>query len=237
MASVARILEALGTTIGGTCIGLAAGFAIAGPIGAIALSVPAGLNGAVAGISGIYDWRRFAGWFAFVADSSWGLVMTTLGLAVTGANALLPRARRVSSLSYRENRHVFDGGIALQRNMAMTIGNVTSNGDPSGTGLDRPFLDRHEGMHIWQSRVFGPVFPLVYVAWGALGAVAGCVVWLFRPHERLFDLVQAIAYYDNPFEYWAYRNDRNWPPAGAHPALLWPPRRTQQRGTAPPSVC
>ena len=30
-----------------------------------------------------------------------------------------------------------------------------------------------------------------------------------------------LAYYDNPFEYWAYNNDNNWPPSGADPSLRW----------------
>ena len=30
-----------------------------------------------------------------------------------------------------------------------------------------------------------------------------------------------LAYYNNPFEYWAYRRDRYWPPAGADQSLAW----------------
>lgn len=60
--------------------------------------------------------------------------------------------------------------------------------------------------------------------WGTVGAVVGFVVWLAHRDEPLAALVRTAAYFDNPFEYWAYRNDRNWPPAGAHPLLAWPPR-------------
>jgi hypothetical protein len=33
--------------------------------------------------------------------------------------------------------------------------------------------------------------------------------------------VETAAYYDNPFEYWAYRNDGRWEANGAHTALKW----------------
>ena len=105
--------------------------------------------------------------------------------------------------------------------MALTLGNVISNANPSGRGFNPEFLSRHEELHVWQARVFGPLFPLVYALWFAGGVVVGSLVWLVHRHEPWLDLVRTAAYFDNPFEYWAYRNDRNWPPAGAHPLLAW----------------
>ena len=40
--------------------------------------------------------------------------------------------------------------------------------------------------------------------------------------EDWWSLVETAAYYDNPWEVWAYRAQGNWPPANANPKLLWP---------------
>ena len=32
---------------------------------------------------------------------------------------------------------------------------------------------------------------------------------------------QGYAQQDNPFEYWAYKNDNKWPPSGINPSLSW----------------
>ena len=210
----------------GAMLGLGAGFLYGGPLGpvtALAGALAAGLNGLAAGARGIYDWRSLAGWIAFVADSTWALPMTALAVAVSGANVALPAAHS-SEMIRRRNRHVYDGGLKLQRGLAQTVGNVISNANPTGRGFNREFLSRHEELHIWQARVFGPVFPAVYLLWFAGGALVGTLAWLRHRDESYADLVRTAAYFDNPFEYWAYRNDCNWPPAGAHPLLAWPPR-------------
>jgi hypothetical protein len=225
---LAATAEATITAAGGAALGLAAGLVLGGPVGAVLGAAFAGLNGLAAGARGIYDWRSARGWVAFVTDSTWGLAMTALGVVLSGANVFVPATRHANELSRRQNRHVFDGGLALQRNMALTLGNVTSNGNPTGHGLNREFLTHHEGLHIWQARFFGPLFPLVYIVWGTSGAIVGALVWLFHRDESLPQLVQTAAYFDNPFEYWAYRNDSNWPPVGAHPLLAWGPKGSRQ---------
>ncbi len=63
------------------------------------------------------------------------------------------------------------GGATLRRGFTFTLGNVVSNAS-TGRGIpaDRQrLLDRHEGLHIWQSRTFGPLYQAVYVAWFVLG--------------------------------------------------------------------
>jgi hypothetical protein len=53
------------------------------------------------------------------------------------------------------------------------------------------------------------------------GAIVGTAVWLTDTNEDWYSLVETAAYYDNPWEVWAYTNDNNWPPAGANPKLVW----------------
>ncbi len=217
-------VEAILTTSAGSALGFVAGLLFAGPVGAVVGAFFGGLNGLAAGVRGIYDWRRPKGWFAFVLDSTWGLGMTSLGVLLGCGNIFKRSATHARDMSRRQNRHIYDGGFALQRGMALTMGNVISNANPSGHGFNPTFLSRHEELHIWQARIFGPFFPLVYLFWGAGGTLVGFLVWLRHRDQSLPDLIRTAAYFDNPFEYWAYRNDRYWPPVGAHPLLAWGPK-------------
>jgi hypothetical protein len=220
------LAEAVVTAAFGSWLGLVAGSLVGGPVGAVAGAALAAVNGLAAGYHGIYDWARPRGWLAFVADSTWGLVGTALGLGLLVANIGTRRATTIREETRRRNRHVHDGGLALKPLFALTLGNTISNANPSGRGVNPSFLSRHEELHVWQGRVFGPIFPLVYAVWWVGGVLVGTVVWLVHRHESWRRLVETAAYYDNPFEYWAYRNDENWPPPGAHPLLAWGGRRT-----------
>ena len=52
------------------------------------------------------------------------------------------------------------------------------------------------------------------------GAMAGAVLWATkRRGESFARVVESCAYYLNPFEYWAYSRDANWPPAALLPML------------------
>ncbi len=219
----AAVTGALGAGAGwmaGSVIGLA-------PVGAAL----AGINGAVSGYLGIYDWRHRRGWAGAVLDSTWGLVGTGLGLGLHAINLVWPGAGYVDELSRRRGRHVYSGGMALRGGFAVALGNVISNaggrvglrGESRRARRRRQFVTDHEELHIWQSRWFGPVFHLAYGAWLIGGGVAGAMLWVVVG-GRFLNAVETVAYYDNPFEYWAYRNDGYWPPRGVHPKLAWKPR-------------
>ena len=70
--------------------------------------------------------------------------------------------------------------------------------------------------------LWGLVSAAPLLAQESRGAIVGTVVWLTDIDEDWWSLVQTAAYYDNPWEVWAYRAQGNWPPAGANPKLLWP---------------
>lgn len=186
----------------------------------------AAASGWLAGWRGSYDWQRPSGLAAFVLDSSWALTGTSSGLALAGVQRAMPGSGYRSDLSRRSNRQVYAAGLHFDRDFALTAGQVVSNA-AGQVGLDGAagarrlrFIARHEEMHIWQQRAFGPIYPLVYGGWIIGGAVIGAVLSLRRGGE-LRRSVMTLAYYDNPFEYWAYRNDRYWPPRGADPSLAW----------------
>lgn len=214
-------LEGVAVAAGAATLGSLAGFLAGGPVGAVLGGSFAGLNGWLSGLRSVYDWSEFRGWFAFVTDATWGLLGTSLGVVLLVANILSPSARLESELSRRRNRHLHDGGLSLKPGFAFTLGPAISNGNPTGRGFNDSFLSRHEELHVWQNRLFGPFFQLTYLVWGIGGLVVAVCVWLRHRDVPLRRLVETACYYDNPFEYWAYVNDRNWPPPGAHPLLVW----------------
>ena len=203
-----------------TAAGAWLGWTVAGPLGA----VMGGMNGLIGGIHGIYDWSSPAGWFAFVSDSTWSLLGTSLGNVVHIINLFYKDANYRDDLSRRQNRNVYEGGFALKGDFAFTQGNVISNAGLGTGSVNASFIANHEELHVWQQRFFGPIFQAGYVVWAIGGVIVGSIVWLWHTDtgaSGLGSLIETAAYYDNPFEYWAYSNDNNWPPSGANPILTY----------------
>ena len=223
-----RWVEAVVVAAAGTALGWLTGFPldlewVGGSIG--------GLSGFIAGRKQIYDWKAVAGWAGFLLDSTWGLVGTAGSLFFHGLQKLMPTGIYRPELSTRKGRHVYAGGYRLKAGFATAIGNVITNADGL-SGLDgdggprrRLLIDRHEMLHVWQHRLFGPLFPALYTMWFVLGALAGLMVAAVAK-KPVAKSVLTVAYYNNPFEYFAYRRDEYWPPAGADKSLTWKPKRT-----------
>jgi RHS repeat-associated protein len=219
--SLLTALETALTTTIGMWLGGITGFLVGGPVGLVIGAAMGGMNGLISGMTGIYNWASIDGWFAFLSDSTWGLLGTSLGNLVHIINLFWPNSNYRSDLSHRQNRHVYEGGFALKSDFAFTQGNVISNAG-LGTGtVDASFIANHEELHIWQSRFFGPLFQATYVVWAVGGFLVGTVVWFFNTDEEYGSIIETAAYYDNPFEYWAYKNDSNWPPSGSNPVIAW----------------
>ncbi|MHC1729122.1 MAG: toxin TcdB middle/N-terminal domain-containing protein [Syntrophobacteraceae bacterium] len=214
-------LEAGLTTVAGMWLGGITGFLVAGPVGAIIGAVMGGMNGLISGVHGIYNWGSAEGWFAFLSDSTWGLLGTSLGNMVHVINLFYSDSNYRHDLSHRRNRHVYEGGFALKSSFAFTQGNVISNAGQGGKGINDTFITQHEELHVWQGRIFGPFFQATYVAWGVAGLIVGSIYWCFNSDQSWGSLVETSAYYDNPFEYWAYNNNSNWRPSGANSELAW----------------
>jgi hypothetical protein len=226
----ARITEGIAAGAGGGALAFLATLVAGVPV-AVACGAVAGGAGLVAGLRGVYEWRSVRGWGAWALDSTWGLVGTALGLLLTGANTVRRDSGYRPDLSRRRNRHVYERGFALQRGFAFTLGPVISNIATRGT-IRPGLLERHESLHVWQARWFGPLYQALYAIWAPGGIVVATVTWLRHREDRWWQLVRTACYYDNPFEYWAYRRDERWP-AGAHPRLAWKPRKGGRQ--APPA--
>lgn len=173
----------------------------------------------------MYQWRTVAGWYSFVADSTWAVAGTTLGNLVNILNMAWPRADYRADLSRRRNRHLYGGGVALLDRFAFTMGNVISNAGTTGRQPleEKPgLIELHEDLHVWQNRWFGPVYQAMYAVWAVGGLLVALAVWVFRKDRRpLAGLLRTAVYYDNPFEYWAYKNQGHWEDNGADSTLKW----------------
>ena len=209
-----------------TLEGFTGGLATAG-------ALVAGMNGLISGVTGVYAWRRVQGWLCFVLDSTWGLTGVAGGVLLHAVNAVYRAPGYVVEMSRRSNRHVYESGFSPRPGFALALGNVVSGGG-GGAGLrgDSPRAERrrrlvevHEGTHVFQNRLFGPLLPLGYLGWMVLAGAAGLLVWLIVERKHLWPILETFCYYDNPFEYWAYRKDDYWPPRGAHPRYVWVARR------------
>lgn len=177
-------------------------------------------------IFNIYDLSQPQGWVELALDYTWGLPTTTLGNAVQVVNLFWPGASYRRDLSYHQGHVIYDVGFHIvgsnADNTATTLGTVISN---AATGL--PTIDRrvipHEDIHIWQYRIFGPLMPISTVGWWAGAAVAATAICLLDPSRDLILTVQTLAYFDSPWEYWAYTATDDWPPPPdvAYPDLTW----------------
>lgn len=214
------MIEGVAVAVGGAALGWFAGAWLHPAVG-VAMAVVGGLNGAISGARRIYPWRRWSGAVGFVLDSTWACIPVATGL-VAHAVAAVSKGGFVPALSARQGRHVYRRGLVFRRGYALTLGNVVS-----GAGdVDRPRRARlvadHEGVHVWQARWLGPLYLLAYGVWAVLGAAVGLVAWLVRGRrEPVGQVVETCAYYLNPFEWWAYSRDANWPPSGVCDGLCW----------------
>jgi len=225
--SAGIVIETLAVAFAGGALGLALGSLIgaAGLLGVLAAA-----NGAITGRTGVYDWRRLNGWVAFVADSTWALIGTAIALVLHIAQLFYRSPRYRFDLSLRANLHIYEGGFSMKPAYAFSTGNVVSNAG-GNTGLDGDrgkrrwtFIQNHEFLHVFQNRVFGPAFQLAYVGWMLVGLLWGLVAWA-RYRRGLGRLIETAAYFNNPFEYWAYRRDDYWPPKDADARIVWGARR------------
>ena len=213
------MIEAAAAGAAGALIGGATGLIVGVPIPA---AVVGGLNGAVSGVRRIYDWRSATGAAAFVLDSSWALLSTAGGLAAHAVGRVRGTPGFSRELSERRNRHVYARGFQPRRGFAITMGNVVNGAGDVHHPRRVKLVTDHEDVHVWQARLFGPAYQMLYLGWMVGGSAVGAVGWLLRHRDQPFGkVVESYAYYLNPFEWWAYSRDDHWPPSGKLPGIGW----------------
>jgi hypothetical protein len=181
--------SAFGAYFGGTWL-LGGGVKAAAVVGAIAGAVGA-VYSAIAFGNGIYRLRFFSA-LGYGLDMTWSLLNTLAGvvwmIACRAAGATLTvndDTRRSGTFSYDKNPR--GGGYD-----ATTIGTVIGGGWSS-----------HEEVHVWQGRLFGPLYMVIYMIALGMNMLARLVT------GKTADLAFA-AYRRICWEDWAY-----W--AGTHP--------------------
>jgi hypothetical protein len=146
-----------------------------------------GTYSAIAIGRGIYGFGPFS-IIGYVLDMTWSLLNTTVSLLVwlpacmVGGGAFVEpdeRSRRSGTFVYAENPR--GGGYD-----ATTVGTVIGGGWSS-----------HEEVHVWQARLFGPLYLPVYVTSLLLNL-------LFRLCVGKLENIVEQAYYRVCFEDWAY---------------------------------
>ncbi len=218
--------ETLGTSAAGAVLGGVAGAMWGAPrLGAAVGAV----HGWMAGRRRVYGQDR-RGLVAFVLDHTWALPTTIAGTVTMALSELRHRAGGadpgfLESLSRRSDRFVFRRGLVLRRGFALTVGTVvTGAGGADGEITERreKLVTHHEDVHVWQARLLGPLYPLLYAAWFVGGVVVAVARRLTNRKTATFsDVVDRYAYYRNPFEWHAYTCDTNWPPHGVAPESVW----------------
>ncbi len=155
-------------------------------------TVVGAFTGFMAGLHQIYDWKKF-GILQLVGDTTWGLAGSTTGGLVAFINVFIG----TPAGDKRKGAHRYDPGFNLKEDFAFTQGNVMSRlsdreGDP---------LWKHERLHVFQNRLFGPGFILSYIAWMAVWIIPSFVASLAK---RDPSYIEGWTYRSNPWEVWAY---------------------------------
>lgn len=149
-------------------------------------------TGMMNGIWRIHSWKGL-GWIAFPLDVTWGLAGSTIGALLHLIN--FAWANHATETGYEAHR--YNSGMRLKSTFALTQGPVMSN-LPDAPG--RP-LYYHERTHVWQNRVFGPLFSLTYLGWMAIWLVPSIIGAIAARDAKVFE---CWCYYNNPWETWAY---------------------------------
>ena len=157
------------------------------------------LTGGLDGAWSIHRWRR-EGLPAFLLDVTWGLAGSSNAVLLHLTNLVCGRHAQ-GDTERRQGAHRYPSGFAPDAGFAFTQGSVMSNTGDAGPCSD---LVAHEQVHVWQSRLAGPLFWMTYLGWQAIAAplaAAGALVG----RRRVGQVVQWWAYYNNPWEIMAYR--------------------------------
>jgi hypothetical protein len=186
------------------CFGVPGEGAAASQYHAYLLAVGVGL-GIASGVNAIYS-SIFRGCFYVVGvvfliiNGTWGFIGNLLGLMTHFAS--LYSYKDFGKHHAASNRICFvcyEKGFSLKSNaagrFAFTQGAVMS--------ADSSSLRKHEGVHVAQHYLFGPIYPLSHFLWFVVMLVPG----LIGAASEKIDAGEGItrmSYYDNPWEVMAY---------------------------------
>ncbi len=178
------------------------------------LAAAAGINAILVAIFRGVHWA--AGWLLVPLNSSWGFIGNLLGLMthIASFNGYADHGAHHKA-SDRRYYVCYEKGLSLKQNaagrFAFSQGAVMS--------ADREVLRRHEGVHVWQHYLGGPLYPLSHFAW-FIGMIPFGLIGAAVKSVGVAEGVTAWSYYNNPWEVMAYGFIN---PTGRNPAqtLIW----------------
>lgn len=160
----------------------------------IATSVGA-FTGMMDGLWQTHQWAG-PGVVAFALDETWGLAGSTDGDLIHLVNFTWGDHAVGET---RTDAHRYNSGFALQSGFAFTQGAVmSSNPRPAGSPVFR-----HENVHVWQNRAFGPTFILSYIVWFILFLIPG-LIYGVASGAGASPGILGSSYFSQPWETWAY---------------------------------
>jgi hypothetical protein len=151
---------------------------------------------------------------AFILDVTWGLSGTTNGVVLQSLNVPVGE----HGCDHRSGCHRYVNGVKFKEGFAVTMGSVMSNMRDRGPEHE---LFRHERTHVWQNRLFGPIYTLTYVGWMVVLALPGAIAGLISGEGAAAGAEQ-WGYYNNPWEAWAYNVGSG--PRSERGPLVWSDR-------------
>lgn len=176
-------------------------------------------TGWMAGYHRIYNWRG-AGVGQLLGDVVWGLAGSTTAALVALFNVFFGD----HADDGRAGAHRYPRGFRLKKDFAFTQGNVMS----CLTDLTTAPLYKHERLHVFQNRVFGPFFMLTYIGWMAVWIVPSLIASLVKWDPRF---IEGWCYRSNPGEIWAYYVQRKAAEEAGHPEPDFRQRRDWSKFT------
>ena len=169
-------------------------------------------TGLMNGFWQIHNWKGL-GWLAFPLDMTWGLAGATLGSLLH----LINFAWAGHADETREEAHRYISGFRFKGDFAQTQGPVMSNLN-TGPGSADPGPYRHERTHVWQNRVFGPLFTLSYLGWMAIWIIPAAIAAIVT---RDVSAIEAWCYFNNPWELWGFKVGHQSRTGPDRPKLVW----------------
>jgi hypothetical protein len=159
---------------------------------------------------GSYHWS--VGWLLIPLNASWGALGNLTGIL---HHTLSWNCFANQGDIEQENRKFYTkykNGLRMRYNPSFAF--------TQAAVMSSPPVEKHESQHVLQHFIFGPMFTVSYVAWMVPTAIIGLIVGAIKGKD--FMGVEAWAYYNNPWEIWAYAVDGGRSQNG-DTSLIWGP--------------
>ncbi len=138
------------------------------------------------------------GWLLVLINASWGAFGNLIGIVHHVISWSFYKDHGKIEINARNFYTNYKSGLRLRHGsnpFAFTQAAVMTG----------PPVEKHESHHVLQHFIFGPIFTVSYLLWFIPGALLGLVVGLIK--DKGINGVEAWAYYNNPWEIWAYAVD------------------------------